>query len=194
MSGLRLQKELRQLAERYGYEPRPSRVALAPSTDGPLTLSGIASTPDIDAERVSFAPFCFGIPSPLPPLLYDHDEDQIAGSVDQLRYDANGRLIVRATVTHPAAKRCGAFSVAAHIDEYEIKDADSFSFHAVVSRARLGDISLVETPINPHALVQRRWAALPSTPALSDFYSLMIRRVALLGDLTRMMRQPQAGA
>ena len=46
------------------------------------------------------------------PLLYNHDAKEPAGSIDALYYDAKGQLMVRATVTHPRARRCQAFSIA----------------------------------------------------------------------------------
>ena len=72
---------MKQLAERMATTPSPSRVNLAPPTDRPMTLCGIASTSDVDHERVSFAPCCFDLTVKLPPLSYDHDPDrQLASS------------------------------------------------------------------------------------------------------------------
>ena len=101
-----------------------------------------------------------------------------------MKYSERGELLVRATVVHPTARRCGAFSVAAHIDEYTIKDANSYRFHAVVHKARLGDISCVETPINSFALVTNRWKSPPLGSPMTEFYSLMQRRVGVLIKMT----------
>jgi hypothetical protein len=124
----------------------------------------------------------------LPPLLFDHLAEQpAAGSVDWLSYDDKGQLLVRATVSHPTAKRCQHFSVGAKVREYKIHDNGKGDFFAEITRAELTDISLTPTPVNPKAIVIRR--SRPSPPA--QFYSLMVKRVERLIQLANFMREEQ---
>ena len=121
------------------------------------------------------------------PLLYDHNAAEPAGTIDELRYDAAGNLTVRATVTHAKAKRCNAFSIGGKVRAYTIKNADSPNFYAAVSRAELTDVSLVECPVNPRALVQSRQRQAPPV----EFWDLMAQRVALYQQLVTLMMKDQ---
>ncbi len=50
-------KALSELMERHRQTmPAPSRVPLSEPTSTPMLLSGLASTADVDIERVQFAP------------------------------------------------------------------------------------------------------------------------------------------
>ena len=103
-----------------------------------MVLSGLASTFDVDNERVRFLPRAFG---PLPkslPLLFEHDPDQVAGTVDELSYDQTGNLCVTVTATHQLARRCNAFSVGAKVRDYVVSD-EGPSFFATVREAVLTD-------------------------------------------------------
>lgn len=151
----------------------------------PAILDGYASTPDIDLERVKFRPYCLGWrPWRLPPLYYRHDTSRVVGEISELYYD-NGQLRVRATVTDDNAARCGAFSIAATITDYELRDEDSPNFYAVVRSAWLDEISLTDVPCNPQALVIRRYSVPPSIL----FYTLMTARVQRLQQLTALIQQ-----
>ena len=108
-------------------------------------------------------PFC----RPLPPLLYRHDPKQVAGRIDEMSHDSDGNLRIRATVTHEQAKRCPAFSVAAKVTAYELRDEDSPNFYAVITAAEITEVSLTPTPANPNALVLNRYPQFASV-ALHD--------------------------
>ena len=88
-------------------------------------------------------------------LLYKH-EDVVAGTIEHLGYDAYGRLKIRCRVKLERARRCGGFSVGARIKSYEIVNADKPSFFARITDAELSEISLVDCPANPPALVCSR--------------------------------------
>ena len=150
-------------------------------------LEGFASTTDVvDSERIRIAPLAFGasLPKDLP-LLYNHDAKEPAGSIDELYYDAKGQLMVRATVTHPRARRCQAFSIGAKVRDYALRDADGQNFYAEVLKAELTDVSLVERPVNPNARVLQRSRPTPTY----FFYDLMRQRVELCQRLVSIMQQ-----
>jgi hypothetical protein len=115
---LQMQLELSRLSKRHGVAPKPHFVALADPVDGPVTVTGLASTTDIDVARQKFRAYAFDNLClhlkgyPLPKLLYRHDANQVAGTITSLGYDDRGNLKISAEVDHPLGKRCGAFSVA----------------------------------------------------------------------------------
>ena len=78
------------------------------------------------------------------PLLWRHDENQVAGEILDLHYDDKGRLRVRALVTHDLAKRAPGFSVGiSRVREWKMIDADSRrDFHARIERATLDEDQL----------------------------------------------------
>jgi Caudovirus prohead serine protease len=135
----------------------PVAVPLAGPTDGPMVLSGFASTTDVDLTRMRFAPRAFPLAGEPVPLLWKHNPHEIAGTVDSLSYDAHGNLKVVATVDHPLVRRAGAFSVGARVLDYEIRDAGTPDFHALVTRAEITEISCTDIPANLAAPVQCRY-------------------------------------
>jgi hypothetical protein len=185
MSALVMRNQLQRLMARDGVAPDLYVAKLADAVDHDLVMSGLASTGDLDLEYVKFSPFAFGalLPSKLPPLLFDHQP--AAGSVDWLSYDHKGQLLVRATVTHPLAKRCEHFSVGAKIRQSKIHDNGTGDFFAEIISAELSDISLTPTPVNPKAIVVSRGR--PSPP--SQFYSHLTTKVSRLIDLTNLIRE-----
>ena len=162
-SGLALQMQYRlgRLADRHGVAPAlPSQLALAPPSDRPVIVTGIAAhVGSIDGDRMMFRAFSLAPPlrRPLPPLLYRHDPSQIAGRIEELTRDADGNLRIRATVDHEQGKRAPAFSVAATIHAYEICNADSPNFYALITSAEIVEISLTPSPANSNALVLHRY-------------------------------------
>ena len=56
-------------------------------------------------------------------------------------------------VDHPAALRAPAFSVAIKVVDYEIRDADSPDFFALITRAELTELSITDRPANANALI-----------------------------------------
>ena len=96
-----------------------------------------------------------------------------------------GILLIRAEVHHPLARRCGAFSVAAKVNEYEMCDVEGPGFFAVIKSATLTEISLTDTPSNPEAKVMERYRTSPQVELLD----LMTRRVTKLIQLTDLIKQ-----
>lgn len=194
MSGeaFQMRVQLAKLASRHKIAPRPTIIPLTAPVDHALTMDGLASTTDIDLERTKFRAYAFCNPCllfkgrELPPLLYKHDESQPAGKIESLTYDAEGNLKIRAHVTHELAKRCGAFSIRAYIGGYELRNADSANFHALVTNAEIAEISLTDTPANPHAVVRRRYPAAPLRPwlkTIGETNALLIRRVEIIREM-----------
>jgi hypothetical protein len=188
-TALRLKLELARLHQHHRV-PVASPVTLppaAPSADA-VIVSGYASTTHVDLHRMKFRPWAFVfLPwDEPPPLLWKHDASQVAGHIHALEYDSHGNLTVRATVTHAEAKRCNGFSIAGTIREYEIHNADSREFFALITRATLDEVSVTPTPCNPHALVLTRD---PVSPA-GRFYDLMVQRVQCLQRLVQTIPLP----
>jgi len=179
-----LTRQLVVLSRRHGVPTSPpSRLPLAPPPTHPsLILEGIASAPDIDVDRVRFAPFCFGksLPASLP-LLIEHNHPAGTATV---HYDSQGTLHCRTSPLSGDAARYPAFSIGARVLQYSIVDADyRSSFHAEVLAAELTEISLTQYPHLPAARVLQR-----TPPAASDaFHDLMLRKVDALSRLTAVL-------
>jgi hypothetical protein len=192
-AALAMRLKLRRLMREHQVLSEPHVVPLAEPSDGPLVLEGVAAaTGCIDLDRCALRPFAFGFPlwfrrDLLPPLLYRHDPEQVAGRIENLSYDDHGALLIRATVTHAIAKRCGAFSIGAKVLAYELRDADSDRFYAIISSAELMEVSLTSTPAQPEALVKHRYRVSPA----AEFYSLAGERVARLIEVARLLRLEQ---
>jgi phage head maturation protease len=154
--------KLQVLMQRHRVHNQPCKIPLVDPVEHDMMIEGYCSTCDIDLVRCKFRPYAFGYPLRREyrnvPLLYKHDPNQVAGTICDLEYeDGTGSLCVWCTVTHPMAKRCGAFSIAATVNEYEIVNGDTPDFAAIISSATLSEISLTDTPSNPHALVMDRY-------------------------------------
>ena len=78
------------------------------------------------------------------------------GTINSLDYDKDGALTIRGTVTDPIARRCNAFSVGATVRDFELVNASTSEFYALIKHASLDEISLIDTPTNPRALVTSR--------------------------------------
>ena len=136
-----------------------------------MIVSGIASKASTrDFDGVITVPYAFGELPASVPLRLDHDEATDVGSIEELRYSADGSLCITARVTCAKAVRMPAFSIAAAIDQFDI---DMSTATATIRRARLQEISLVTCPCDPHALVLSRAPPL----AASEFYTLMADKV-----------------
>lgn len=189
---LEMQIQLKQLMRQHGITPKPVFVPLAPpqsGDDGAIDITGYASTTDIDLSRQKFRAYAFNHPCLLlrnyrrPPLLYRHNENQIAGTVANLSYDSQGNLKICAEVRHAQAARCNAFSIGARVLEYEIRDADNANFHAEIIKAEIIEVSLTDAPANPQTLVRSRHRAAPVgayLKTLADQTDLTIRRVKII--------------
>jgi hypothetical protein len=165
VSGLagRMKSELAALARRHNVPP-PVPITVPPvvTSMDDVVVEGFAATKNMPLDRVRLRPWCIPIlpwkqDNPATPLLYKHDENQIAGTIERLAYDEQGQLYVRATVTHPFAKTCGAFSISLQIVKYELRDVDDpQNFHALVYQGELAEVSLTDQPADLTALVLQR--------------------------------------
>ncbi|MGX1104516.1 HK97 family phage prohead protease [Bradyrhizobium elkanii] len=176
---LRMQIQLQRLFEREGFQPQPVEVGLAEDIAEEVIIEGLASTRERDFEHCVFKPFCFGFLTYTHrvPLLYRHDPSEVAGTINDLGYDEWGQLTVKATVTHPKARRATRLSVGAKILEYSITDNGGRDFFATITRAEVTDVSLVVSPCNPHALVTLRRPL--------DETELLIKKLVSLQSLIR---------
>jgi hypothetical protein len=145
----------------------------------------VASNDTVDLDRVKF-PHGSLHWNTLPQLLFNHDAEQVAGHIDSLHWGSKG-LQISATVQHEQARRCNAWSVAAVVEEFEIVNGNSPSFYACVTKARVPEISLVESPVNTHALVTNRVPY--KTPACVEFFNLTIARVGILQKMFTILAQ-----
>jgi hypothetical protein len=155
--GLRLKMELAELRQRHRLPPPVPHIeeSLPETEDAPCTLSGYASTYDVDLERMKFRKYSLlWSPYKLPPLYYRH-QPLVIGTVVELQ-DTDAGVGVSVITDHPPAMCCAAFSIAATIHAYHLEQADTLQFYAVVERATLDEISLVDRPANPRALVYDR--------------------------------------
>jgi hypothetical protein len=189
MSARQIERTLSELHARHGTKASAlTAVPLAPAVDWPVTLVGMASTTDVDLDRVRYGPFAFGhkLPSNLP-LHYDHEGESV-GSVD-VWYDEQGQLCARATTFHKAASRCNAFSVSARPREVNVRSPNNPGFYVEIVRAELVELSLVPVPVNPNALVTQRTRPPPSV----EFYILTQRKLQIIQQmLPALLQQKEA--
>ena len=186
---LKMRTELRDLSRRHGLSPKPITVPLTMATNHPMILEGYAHTVDLDLDRTKIRGWAFGPPWMLrqnpPPLYYKHDPKQVAGKIVETDYDLEGNLLVRAEVHHPLALRAGAFSVAATVRDYELRETQGPGFFAVIKRATLDEISLTDTPANPNALVMNRHRKSPNVECLE----LLSAKIGKLVQLTEFIKE-----
>jgi hypothetical protein len=173
--------QLRALRREQGIvlDPPPILAPL-PSVKPPMILAGIAShASTFDADHISMRPRAFGeLPPPATiPLRLDHTE-VVVGTIETLSYGNDGSLLISARVTDERAVNRPGWSISASIDEYEL---DERNITAIVVRARLQEISLVQQPACPYSRVTERSVPNPSV----EFYSLMLRKVELLTKLVK---------
>ena len=62
------------------------------------------------------------------------------GTINSLDYDKDGALTIRGTVTDPIARRCNAFSVGATVRDFELVNASTSEFYALIKHASLDEI------------------------------------------------------
>jgi hypothetical protein len=143
---------------RYRRTPDPfTPPPLLAPVDHDVIVEGYASPADvIDREFTRFPAYCW---MPLPkeiPLLYRHLSGQPAGKILEA-HSTNKGLYVKALVTHPDAKRCSHFSVAATIHGYSIRyPEDHARAYALVTCCSLDEVSIVQSPANPAAKILHR--------------------------------------
>ena len=101
--------------------PEPPALALLDAAGRDMIVTGLASVPVVDHQRMFFQPGCFADPDALPPLLWRHDPQRVVGEIKELDSARDG-LHIRAVVRDVQARRAPAFSVGATILEYEIRN------------------------------------------------------------------------
>jgi hypothetical protein len=111
---LRMRYQLAQLRRQHQVTPAAHVIPLAPASDCPMIVEGIAAHTDTDLDRCKFRAYAFTLlPWAKPPPLYcQHNTDRTVGTIDHLSYNSKGNLCIRATVTDPHAARMGGLSVA----------------------------------------------------------------------------------
>ena len=156
-----------------------------PSPHAPAPSAGQAGQAAPHARILSLCPAITQYPKTTYtfPLLHEHDAAKVAGTVDDLGYDASGNLLIKCTATLPAARRCNAFSVGATVREFRIVNESNANFYAEVLKAELTDVSLTARPVNPRALVKTRERPSPNY----EFCSLLQRKVGLLSQVAELI-------
>jgi hypothetical protein len=99
-----MQIQLARLARQYNVATEPRRIPLLDPIDGEIIVQGLASTTDLDLDRVRFRRYacchgksryhCSGNMNPA----------QVAGQIERLNYDDHVNLRIRSTVTHELAR------------------------------------------------------------------------------------------
>jgi hypothetical protein len=182
--GLSMRVALARRAAHHGLAYTPVTLPLLPEADAPMVMEGIAAAMTTDLERVRFLPQCFGLLglSRPPPLLYRHSE--LAGTIDELSYDPDGRLMIRATVSHELARRCPCFSAAAIVHHWQMVAGDTPEFVAEVTSATVVEVSLTPAPANSDCRVLSRYPV----PAPVQFYSLVGQKVDALTKMVGLIK------
>src|SRR5437899_466936 len=120
MRGHALRVEMARLALKHRVTPvTRAPLPLLPAVTVPQIVSGLAASPHLDSDRMSFQPGALSWPAPdHVPLLVRHDANRIAGKIISLDY-RDGELYVSARVDDLDAARMPAFSVTATVTEAE---------------------------------------------------------------------------
>src|SRR4051794_7320130 len=124
--------------------------ALAPllPLEGDFWAQGVAAETSTDRARQKFRPWSLSWPRAVRdiPLLIRHQSDQVAGVIEDLRYSRSGGVEISARVTNSAASALPAFSVAATVKKYEMRDEDSDQFFGHI--LEIIEVSLTDAPAN----------------------------------------------
>jgi hypothetical protein len=178
----KMKRELAELACKHGVaDPIPVVIPATSPPMGDLIVEGLATSRERPLDRIAIRPWAIPIlpwqrDNPPVKLLYKHDVDQSAGVIERLEHDDFGRLRIRARVSHPFAKSCGAFSISTRVHRYELRDAETPNFYALVFEGELDEISLTDVPADPCALVLQR--STPSAPdALGESFAKALAHV-----------------
>lgn len=107
-----------------------------------LSSAGMGNQPASAAKKARITLFARS-GYPRPPLLYKHDPEQVDGTIANLDYEDRGQVRIVADVNHELARRCNAFSICAAIIQYEIRNADSADFFALITKAKIDEESLL---------------------------------------------------
>jgi hypothetical protein len=192
-NALKMRLQLKQLGVRHRVASESVSIPLFDPTDHPVEMCGYASTDDIDNDRTKFRPYCFAFPKLFrhgyPPLYLKHDRSREVGTIDHLQRDELGNLQCWVTVADPEAKRYPAFSIAATVNEYEIRNEDTPDFHALVTSATLEELSLTNVPANKFCIVQDRYRV----SAAVQMFELLAEKVKRLQKLTTIIKEQHHG-
>jgi hypothetical protein len=141
-------------------------------------VTGIASTPEVDAQRHSVVRGAFDLTKSVP-LLWRHQPGDECGRIIRLAY-VGDELHVRALVNDDdKAARATGFSVSFGLLEYEIRNKGRDDYHARVSKARLDEISLVLNPANRACVIRSRERS--AWPARAPGAEMLDRQIQLAG-------------
>ncbi|MGM4958109.1 hypothetical protein [Bradyrhizobium sp. 604_D8_N2_3] len=186
MRGAELKAKYSELLRLHHCRPISREVlALLSAATAPQVINGIASSPDVDAQRMSFAPHAL-IWSNLAsvPLLLRHDAGKVIGRILDLHYDDSGRLRIEALVEDAVARRMPALSIAATVVEAETINAHSPSgWHFRIRKAVLDECSLTDKPSCSTALILSRRDVGASDTATDDVLASVTRCRAALEQL-----------
>lgn len=183
---LQLQMQLAELRRKHGTPPPaalppvpPSPRAL-PTSAMPCIIHGVAAATTTDATRIRFAKNCFQW-DVLPTILYRHINGREVGKCLSLRHDSQGRLIISAEITCPIAAACHGLSIGATVLKYEIVNAASWNYFALVHAARADEVSTTPVPCNVDCRITSRWP--PSAQAKQ--YDILKRGVDVIGRIAQ---------
>lgn len=190
MRGRELKAKLAQLCERHRIRPiERAALPLLAATSAAQIVEGVAASPDVDSDRMSFQAGSLSWPNlETLPFLIRHDAGRIAGKILALDYDADGRLRVKALVEDSEARRMGGFSICATVLDSEVREEDSCCFHALIKRAIITEISMTDRPANPRAFVISRYDA-SADASFDDALAGLKRLQARLNDLAAQIAQ-----
>ena len=195
---LQMCHRLRQLTDRHGVTAAlPTQLALAPPSDRPVIVTGIAAhVGSIDGDRMMFRPSASRcrFAARCRRCCFRHDPKQVAGHVNELSHDADGHLRIRATVDLETGQTRPAFSVAATIHAYEICNADSPNFYALITSAEVSEISLTPSPANSNALVLNRYEQCARVALLDHASAGFKKAIEYLNVLQQYLDAPRAPA
>ena len=186
MSGdaFKMRIELAQLMRRHQVAPKPF-TPIAPLINveaDSVSVEGLAAPASVDRERMMFGAHCW-----LPfrreiPLLFRHQPDRPAGTIQEIRSTDQG-LFVRALISDDEAKRCPYFSVAATVHGYMLRNVDDPQrFFGLIGCASLDEISVTPDPVHPDALIR-------PTSAAVVFYDTAIRCVSVMQKMVQRIRR-----
>ncbi|MER8672961.1 hypothetical protein [Mesorhizobium sp. M0037] len=155
-------------------------------------IKGLASTPTVDTESHLVALKSLVWTKGLVPLLYDHDEKQVAGRILDLAWSDAGLLITCEAENKYANQP--AFSVRFAVREHEIIGLGA-SAYALVKRAVLREVSLVSRPACQGALVTSCEKIKPAeVEAVKDWNDFAERSAQRKVALNLLLAEMRAGA
>jgi hypothetical protein len=155
--GQRLHRDIAQrMAERnFEVEAHPL-LPLAPPSDCPVLIRGVATRTEIDSMRTMVLPHALSWDE-LPPILLRHGEP--CGECLSLEYSLSGtELIVVARIDLPEARRMPGLSINFVPEAYEFVDKGFWHFR--VSNGRLIECSVTDRPCLRSARITARTPAI----------------------------------